>query len=490
MMEKTEIDCRRPLWSGTVRGEEMVDCVVPDTEADIARVVGVCPQLVIRGKSADEGHITVEAAVQCTALCTAEGSGALITLETEIPFVLTAEAPGADADTDIVAQLALEESEVRLLNPRKILARAEVSAYICCYGAGTMAVAWDIQPREGLQLRRESHTASVVTDVREKTFVITDEIAMPPAAEGYIRLLGHHISLSTGDVKFVGNKLIFKGEAALSILAEPERESRPVCFSGTISFSQILELAEEADSAELKLCLTGAYLQLAETEGGRSCVSAELHLLAQGVACVNREVRWIADAYSTGEQCALICETLSLPQQSAQSFVHDTWRCTLETEATPMEVICAQAIWGAAEVAEGTVTCRVNLRCMYADDQGMLRSAEKAERVRLDVEQPEGKVHTEMRCGEIYASAAAGGIDLRIPLEAVLNAQTELTEDCVTAISLEKPETAAERPSLYVVPTGSEADLWALAKRYGSTVELIRELNDEESAMLLIPVSR
>ncbi len=44
-----------------------------------------------------------------------------VPLECEIPFTISADVPEADEETDLIASLELEEVEIRLLNPRKIL---------------------------------------------------------------------------------------------------------------------------------------------------------------------------------------------------------------------------------------------------------------------------------------------------------------------------------------------------------------------------------
>ncbi|MGE4352634.1 MAG: DUF3794 domain-containing protein, partial [Oscillospiraceae bacterium] len=417
-MDKTEISCRREIWNSSARREEMTDCVVPDTQPDIGRIIDVCSDVLIRGKEASAGKVSVEGVIDCTVLYIAdEGESEPMRLAAEIPFSVTVDVPEATEETDIVTAIALENLEVRVLNPRKILVRAEIKASLRCFNSGTVMITTGAQRVPGLHCCCKSVTAAPVTDVREKTFVISDELVMPPAPEGYERLLCHSISLMTQDVKFVGNKLIFKGEAAISVIAQVAGGALPVCFGTTSGFSQIMEMGSgaEAECSELTLCLTGAYFEIGEGEGGKPVVSVEMHILAQAVTSMRQDLEYLADAYSTVSSYEISYEKLTMPQCMETAVVRDTFRTVLETPDAAAEVICAGAVCSAVTVGEGYVSCPVHLRAMYVDASGGIYAAEKTEELRIDTEADDFS-SAEIVAGEIYAAPIAGGIDLRMPV--------------------------------------------------------------------------
>ncbi|MGI6029434.1 MAG: DUF3794 domain-containing protein [Candidatus Heteroscillospira sp.] len=490
ILDKSEMNCRRLIWSGTVRKEEMAESVVPDTYPDAECVADVCTQVFIRGKEASAGKVTVDAAALCTVLYTASGTGELCRMEMELPFSLQAEVPDAGEDTDIVAELTLCDAEARLLNPRKILTRAELSARISCYVPGTVALSVSMAEKSGLQLLRKSCTAAPVTDVREKTFVLSDELNMPPSPEGYSRILCQDAALSTEDVRFVGSKLIFKGEVLVRVLAEPNGGASPVFFSSSSSFSQIIELSCEAEDAEVSLGLTGLFLSLGESEGGKPCVAAEIHVLAQAVARVEREVEYIADAYSNKSACRTGFETVELPGRGQRICMRDTWRCELRTEETAASVICAGARCTEWRIAEQAVTARIAVRCMYLTADGKAHGAVCSGEMRIEGEIPENAECLFVRCGEVYAVPAAGGIDIRVPLEAGIGVRGGCELRLLSSLELDEEADRPERASLYIIPAAEDADLWQLAKRYGSTVEHIKMANPEWGSVLLVPSER
>lgn len=488
ILDKSEISCRRESWTGSVRREEMTESVVPDTYPDAARVVDICAQPLIRGKEASAGKVTVTAAVVCTALYAAEETTGLFRMESEIPFTITAEVPDADEESDIVASLELEDVEVRLLNPRKLLFRAELSAGMRCFKRDVLTVSCSASAEKGLHLLERSCTAVPVTEVREKTFVISDEIAMPPCAEGYGRILNQNVSLSTEDVKFVGSRLIFKGTADIRLLSEPGGGGNPVFISSSSSFSQIIELNSEAESAEVTLCLTGAYLNLGENELGKPVTAAELHILAQAAVGVTRTVSYIADAYSNAGDCHTATACVRLPQSRTLTPVRDTYRTLLETPGDVSEVLCAAGFCsGTGSTADG-VTGKITVRCLYVGPSGELLSAVHSDALQIDAELPEDVCRVLVKCGEIYAAPAAGGIDVRLPVETQVISCPSVCAEWVTGIELDETAPPPVRPSMYVIPAPAERELWPLAKKYGSTVELIEKNNPEGRDVLIIPV--
>ena len=489
ILDKNEFTWRREIFSAAASREEMTDYVVPDALPDIARIVNVCGGARIRGKRVENGTVTVETAVAVTAVYVAEGEQqALRCLETEVEVPVSASVPDANETTDVVASLSVDELEVRMLNPRKILVRACVSAAIRCFNEEKMSIASGISSGGDLQVLTRSCTAAPVTDVREKTFTISDEIAMPPSVQGYSHIMCTHTSLKVTDVKFVGNKLIFKGAAVSDILAQPAGAALPVSFGATSEFSQILELGAPCDCAEVLLCLTGAYFNITESDGGKSGVSAELHILAQAVAGLSREISCISDAYSNRVPCTVRTESMELPQCPVTSTLPDTFRTLIELPEAAAEVICAGTSFSAPEIRGGQLTSRASVRCMYIDGARQVQLAQTVDDFTIDAPLPENVCGAVINTGEIYAAPSVGGIEVRVTVDADVRSCPMCRLECVTAIEEDAGAARPERPSVYIIPRRDGADLWGIAKKYGSTEELIRSAACDGGNIMLIPV--
>ena len=98
------------------------------------------------------------------------------------------------------------------------------------------------------------------------------------------------------------------------------------------------------------------------------------------------------------------------------------------------------------------------------------------------------------RFGEVYAAAGDGAVELRCPVELSLDAADVSELTYVSQMELEEGETAdeTERPSLIVIRLGEES-LWTVAKKFGSTRELIESANPgpvNPGDLVLIPHGR
>ena len=139
----------------------------------------------------------------------------------------------------------------------------------------------------------------------------------------------------------------------------------------------------------------------------------------------------------------------------------------------------------------------MNLTICVQYENGAEDCQEKRVEVRFVGEDPgEARLTVDsVRCTDVYAVPAGNGVEIRFAAEADLRLETESTLETVSAIRLDDdlPKTQ-ERPSLTVVQTGGP--LWDVARKYGSTVDLIRKVNglEEESApaggVLFIPRER
>jgi FOG: LysM repeat len=104
---------------------------------------------------------------------------------------------------------------------------------------------------------------------------------------------------------------------------------------------------------------------------------------------------------------------------------------------------------------------------------------------------------TSASCGDVIASPSTGGIDVRVNVDFLITATKPQWIRTITNLSYD--ETSARDlstiPSVTVKRITPEETLWALAKRYNSTLGLIAEANGLEGEpeigqLVLIPKRR
>lgn len=105
------------------------------------------------------------------------------------------------------------------------------------------------------------------------------------------------------------------------------------------------------------------------------------------------------------------------------------------------------------------------------------------------------RVPERVRCLDLHTVLSGGGVEVRLTVEVDLRTTRWGTLRSLTGLTLDEEQLSCQnRPSLTVIQSGGA--LWDLARKYSSTVELIRAWNDSEGdfapsgEVLLIPRER
>ena len=481
-LKSTAVECCELVFSQTVRKEESQDCVVPDTLPDIGYILSTSGNALIRSKDVGEGRIRLEVNIPArVAYCAEEGEG-VCSLDVNIPVYLSLEDEMIPEGGICVAGLSLCALEAKELNPRKVCVRAEVEFAVECYLPGRREFsAVPDTPPEFFNLRQRSAEVTPAVTVTEKTFVLSEEFTIPASQPPAAALLGQNTVLQVEDAKSAGTKLVLKGSARSTLLyADPEYN--PGSLEFTSSFSQVIETDTELEGAHcaIRLLLSGAYYDLGEGDGRTG--SMELHLVAQVLVYGSAEARYIADAYSNRYRPTLSEEDCALERILKTVTLRETLREQLAPEEGVSEILLGEYSLGELRAGEdAALVLPVTVRVFYRTAEGRLRAVLRSFPVRFAFPLEENQRLRPLAAmgQELYAAPAAGGIEIRLPLE--IQAQLWETETVryVTGISYDETQIQdlSDRPTLVLLRAGSEDDLWTLAKENASTVRAIVEAN-------------
>ena len=257
-------------------------------------------------------------------------------------------------------------------------------------------------------------------------------------------------------------------------------------------FSQMLDCPADTSPCLLHTTvnLTAAYLNVSAAADG-AALEAEYHLVAQTVCLADTEADCVTDAYCNTAELALERETVPAGTVQPGEPLRLSAEGTLACEAGALTVVFRRAVvCGLTE--DG---CDVLVRLLVTDAEQRVSCMEK--RLHLPLE-PENGARLELlsvQPEEPAVTVTADGFLIRATVTARTAALQEPGFRQVTgATAQERACPYASVPSLTIVRWGGE-DLWALAKRYCSSEQLIRETNGltDEAAMaeppqyLLIP---
>lgn len=486
-----------PVWFGTFSRDFTSESIVPDAMPDVAAVIDAEGVITLRSKDTDTGFVALSASLSVSVLYQPEGGGALESLSMVMPLEIRADTPGAEPDCRTVARMRLRALDARMVNSRKLSVRADVECEAAVYQRRSIELASGLEKDNASVhiLPRTAYMAEAA-DVREKTFIITDEYALPAGCDRVERILSQRVDAVVDDVKYVTGKIVFRGRVRSSLLYGGE-DGRVWAERYETEWSQIMEVEADAEEASgaVTLMFTGVYFDIPESRDGEGKVKAELHLVAQTVCRQQRELTYIEDMYSNRTALAGQTEDVRFVSAVQNVSMRQTVTGSAELLGGAGEVLSVAASVGSVTVETQTVKTAVNVRAILRREDGGYSTA----RCRLtaefttDAAPGTGLQNITVTAADVFCAPAGGGVDVRVVLQMDAAAVTETTVAAVCAVTEDEEawQAAAAAPSVSLVRIEPGADMWAVAKKYRSTVEAIRSANGEKTAgLLLIPKAR
>ena len=438
------------------------DAVVPDALEDIGTIVVTEGTFCLWNLDFSDKSAQIEGSIVADVVYAEEG-GALRSFPVELPVKVRISGETLSPDVRPWLRCTLTALDARAVNSRKVRVTARLSLCLRAYRETELALTDRIEGDGGTVFTRtETLRVQVPVSVEEKTFTVSETHRFTAGQPEADRLLCHTETVLLDDVSAVGSRVILQGRVCAAVSYLQQGQLCPTVETFETQFSQMLDCPADTSPCLLHTTvnLTAAYLNVSAAADG-AALEAEYHLVAQTVCLADTE----ADCVTA--EGTLACEADSLTVMSRRA------------------VVCGLAEDG----------CDVLVRLLVTDAEQHVSCMEK--RLHLPLE-PENGARLELlsvQPEEPAVTVAADGLLIRVTVTARTAALQEPGFRQVTgAAAQERACPYASVPSLTIVRWGGE-DLWALAKRYCSSEQLIRETNGltDEAAMaeppqyLLIP---
>lgn len=504
-LNRTQMNGYDTRMDTTLLREETLEMIVPDACPDILRVAETDGKVLLTRREATDGKAEVSGLFKLSVLYVPDGESGVRHLDAVIPFTCAAEGSDIGPSCTVVACARLCRADTRAINPRKILVRAEAAVDVTVFAPREEAICSRVEDDgEGsVEQLTETQEVYLTACVQEKPFSLSDDIALSASRPAALELLKSRVSLNRGDSKIIGNKLIFKGSANVTILYRGE-DNNVYTSSAELPFSQIMEVSGVAEDAEcdLTFALAGAECALNAEDDGRS-VTVSIEALAQAVVRETRVLEVLVDAYSTREPLNVEWENCSMEGRLDRGIRSQNVREVWEVPGTIREITdCRLAVGQVTRAQEGEkliLTAQVEIQALALNEEGELSSLQHSVSVPCAIELPEG-CSCSCQCegsGEVYAAPTAAGIEARFTLDFRYCAisRRQVTALCTLGPG-EAPEESGEQPSLVLRMLEQGERLWDVAKAYGTTIADIINANELEDAsaavgrLLLIPRKR
>lgn len=492
--ENRHIGIYREISHQIKRVQETVESVVPDTNDDIGKIASVRTVVLLKSKDVTARGVIITGELTAALIYITENEKNVSCVRLTKSFSLEYDLPDADADALAHVKLLIQNSESRVINPRKVSVTFELSGELSLYRQETAAAETtlpELSP-EGLHAKSESAELVVAGAVMEKTFVVNEQLPFPPGKPRPAQLVSQSVDFALSETQIIGTKAVVKGVATLSVCYLSDEVNYPVRTEFSTPFSQIIDTGEEeTEYCGVILELTGCYCAIADSISGDKVLDAELHAVLQLVCYRRQTVNYISDVYSNLMPCIHSSRTRQLCELSSVT----TARLTADERVSVLED-CADVLSVFASLSQVSalpdkLAAAVTLDIIYRTLDGELASVHRL----IGVETTPGEVQarvTTARLADVYLRPDGASIDAHICVE--LSYQTASIAELKSVESVTLDETAPYDTSSFAALTLVRAEgesVWELAKTYHSTVERIKELNPPEAEgdnpLVLIP---
>ncbi len=498
-LRRVTLEGYRPVAHTMFSQEETLESIVPDAFPDIARVVSASGRAFLKDKELGEGALRLSGTAKVSVLYIPEGEELPRSLEVSIPFQCQRDDPRFHAGCPVLADVQAASADARTINPRKLLARVNITVWAAAYDRERRELSADLTAGEGEGLQKliTPRKCCVIPDIMEKSFTFSDVLRPPASRPEMEELLSYRAELGTADAKFIGKKLVLKGDVQLSAVY---RSGEGVCQARfELPYSQILDIGELPDEAEPEVAVALKNVDCRAREGE---LEVALEVLAQAAVWERRSVTLIGDAYCVGRPIDVERAPVRLCTMAERSARREMGRKLCESGIPAKQVLdCSAAVSSLAGApAEGGLefTAQVNASVLYLSEDDALCGVETEIPVCCRVDVPEG-CQCACRCrpvGECTAVPVTGGLEVRFEAEFAWTVTKEEQVSCVSDVKPGTVQDTGPRPSVVIRRVERGEALWDIAKSCGSTVDDIRSANtlpgDEAAVgtLLLIPARR
>ena len=498
-------DYYEPLSLMSMACETMREHIVPDSCADIARIVETTGQVYVTGRELNgDGRLCASGTVDISVLYIPEKGSSPCVLRFQLPFQCCHDGQWGGGAEFLDIRGEVQSIEARLLNPRKVLARVNLMLHPSLCRRVNHSFCTDAKGDANIELLCARRQTRYIASIREKEFTYLEELQLSQGRGGAEEIISCRTDVRGTDCKLIGTKLVLKGIVAVTVLYRESGGALEVTRN-ELPFSQILDgtdLREEWDcESAYQILSCDCRIGCENGTDDRHVLTLSLLLRARVTIWRNEEIGFIADLYSTKDKVICRTEEFQLREDCRRYIKRLNMRETLETGTAVKTVLDMEVCCGDVRVDSGAQMMEIPIwaRCIYLDENDSLQSVRR-EFIAKSPSEEASDMQIEGRAfcrGDIMASILPDGIELRFPLECSVDVNRLNTYICVCGGEIEEDTVQGMSPSLVLRRIGCDEKLWSVAKAYRTTCKAILEINEIEDEkkipsdkLLLIPQRR
>lgn len=491
--QQTSVAATKTLYENFIEEKCESDLLIPDYFPAAEKILQCNAVPVILKKDIEGDRLNLEGSCRFTVIYRGEETEEIKSLTETVVFSESFPLKEVGNNPWAQAMVRVSGTSCRLLNPRKISARATVSVALKVKDQHWTETIEEIDCNEAEALFMSKNVYTVLEHTAD-TAKVQGEIEVHTEVQDVLKTDG---SVCIKDIKHLPGKVLLKGVVDLYVLFTPESNPAKVeCTSTAIPFNQVLDVGEQQEEGTVEV---SSYIQNIRTdvesddEGKNRLISISVTLLTEGELYENKAHRLLTDVYSNRYPLEIRREQICMEEMTEQCTVTETCRHELRMDGENIEVLQAlgtpivQKVTGQDKTLsiEGILDVSLFLR-----EGEEYRGADKVLHFTLKAElkQLNGRMRCETRPCVLGMDWSVNGenIELKTELACSLMIFSKETHEVIgnVEVDVEHPLEQARHKPLVVYYAEKGERLWDIARKYATTVAAIKSVNDVERDVL------
>lgn len=462
--------------------------IVPDIKPDIVKPIDLSGNVCIYKKEIINGRVKVDGTIDSNIIYLVDSGDELIRgLNSNIDFSEFIEIDSNISQADIDANIVLKNMECDVLNGRKVNLKATIEISVRLYSNDGICILKDINGISGIQkLNKIVQLNSMVG--KNTTKAIAKENILLNSEEKVMEILKKEVRIINKDFKVSYNKVVAKSELSVKILYLTE-EGKINYVEKTIPIMGFIDMENvtEENICELKYCMKNILVKLNNTDENSIYLEVEVEISCYSYE--TKDIELVQDVYTP-------FSNIQYKQKTVKAMVglqniNDIYQ--LKEQISDSEISNSR-IYNVSTTSSINNVKIVGTKAIYEGEVSVNILYENTEVTRIDKKEFKFPINYELN---ILEGMSEENLDIMVDVEKYeissqtdniqINIDLNISTKMFKTIELniienleEKDLEEKEEYSIIVYFVKAGDTLWNIAKKYRSTVENIKQINNIE----------
>lgn len=290
------------------------DLIVPDGKPDMQKVLQMDGKLDIEQMEVQQDRIIYKGKLELTILYVPENNPMTIcTMKSTLPLEDFIIVEGVNKDHGVKLNYSIGHLHWNVLNERKVNVKAIIQLEVDASQTHMAEVVVDCDSLEPLQTKKKDICFSKKSNIKEEKMILKDDLAVPSGKPSIGEVLRTEMTLSDKEIRRTDEEIYYSGNLNVATLYKVQNDSDSIeMMHHQIPFSSAIEYVrtEEEEFYDCELEVSQQYVQIIPDIDGEDRIleiEAVIKAEASTISAVRAEI--INDIYCPGKNIEITDNT-------------------------------------------------------------------------------------------------------------------------------------------------------------------------------------